>query len=127
LNLVKTKTVRKLKLIEAKRFDGSNLLHDVVVCLVELVGDAEVLSESLEIGLWLLRRLEVKRFEHMGKSVSAEHNLSLSDILATLDIILTWHLILLDGWVDMSLGVLESFLGPLLDVYHTGLVVSRSM
>ena len=62
--------------------------------------------------------------DHFGESVSAEDDLSLGNSSCLIDIIISWHLSFLNGWIDASPGVIEGFLGPHLDVHFTGLLVS---
>lgn len=102
----------------------SPLLGEVVVDLVEVGGDSKVFSNLLNVRLWSHVSLEVQRLKHVGESVSTQRNLSLGHSSGILNVLLAWHLVLLDGWIHRALGVLEGFLGPDLDVQLGGLSFS---
>ena len=101
------------------------MFSEVVIDLVEVSGDSKVFVNSLRVRLWSFVTLEVQRLEHVGKSVSTKHHLSLGYSSGILNVFFTWHLVLHNCGINCALGVLESFMGPDFDVQLGGICFSN--
>ena len=78
------------------------------------------LVDQGEVRLRLLMSLKIQRLQQIGKSVPSKNHLSFGDGTGFFNILISWHLVFLDGGVDSGLRNLEGILGPCLDIQVRG-------